>query len=536
MIEVFTLPVYRRLVVTLVHFLWQGAAVALCLRVSFTLLSRAQTRYALSLAALLFMASCPVVTFLSLGGGESPEMARSGVGLAFTSFVFDADFSASHLRDYAREAQPYVILCWLTGVLGLGLRLVAGQVGTLWLRRSTQCVPHELERRARILAERLGLRGRWRLAATCRIDSAVAVGLWRPVVLIPASWLTGFPTDLLDAVVAHELAHIRRWDLWANLLQRLLETAFFYNPFVWWVSRCVTQEREMCCDELAATATHGRETYVLALETAAKVSAGLRAPALGTALAERSKMNLLKRVKYLLAGPGIVRESRWWPIGLLTTTLPLMAWLLSLGLLTAGVPSVSAEEHSPKDKEVLRLVRELREEVRQLRREVNKMRERNEGPEHHGGEEHEGREHAEREKNEGREHHDREERRNGNDKDGGERHEREEREGRKHHDGADGDGEHRERKEREGREHHGREGRKGAEHAERAGRLFKGYDSNGDTRVSKDEFFQKLIGKNGKGMDREKLERLFRSGDKDGNGSWSLEEFAAKLRRGEHHE
>jgi UDP-N-acetylmuramoyl-L-alanyl-D-glutamate--2,6-diaminopimelate ligase len=78
------------------------------------------------------------------------------------------------------------------------------------------------------------------------------------MVLLPVCWLTEMTPEVLEAVVAHELAHVRRWDLWVNLFQRLVETLLFYHPAVWWVSRRVRLEREMCCDELAVSVTGER--------------------------------------------------------------------------------------------------------------------------------------------------------------------------------------------------------------------------------------------------------------------------------------
>ena len=95
-------------------------------------------------------------------------------------------------------------------------------------------------------------------------------GFLRPMVLLPAAWLVEMPPAMLEAVIAHELAHIRRFDLWVNLFQRLLETLLFYHPAVWWLSRRVRLAREMCCDELAAAATGERVVYASALELAAR--------------------------------------------------------------------------------------------------------------------------------------------------------------------------------------------------------------------------------------------------------------------------
>ena len=99
-----------------------------------------------------------------------------------------------------------------------------------------------------------------------RVAEAVAIGLFKPMILLPAAWLSELPPDMLEAVLAHELAHVRRLDLWVNLLQRLVETLLFYHPAMWWLSHRLRTERELCCDELAATVTNDRVRYAETLE------------------------------------------------------------------------------------------------------------------------------------------------------------------------------------------------------------------------------------------------------------------------------
>ena len=77
------------------------------------------------------------------------------------------------------------------------------------------------------------------------------VGLFKPMILLPSSALTGLSTDELELIIAHELAHVRRQDLWVNLLQRLVESILFFNPAMWWLSRRISTLREYCCDDLA---------------------------------------------------------------------------------------------------------------------------------------------------------------------------------------------------------------------------------------------------------------------------------------------
>ena len=102
---------------------------------------------------------------------------------------------------------------------------------------------------------------------------------------------------MIEAIIAHELAHIRRWDLWVNLVQRIIETLLFYHPAVWWLSSRIRLEREMCCDEIAAKC-FDRELYARSLESVAKIGQG--SLLMATSIRGGKKMKLLNRIRYLL--------------------------------------------------------------------------------------------------------------------------------------------------------------------------------------------------------------------------------------------
>ena len=120
----------------------------------------------------------------------------------------------------------------------------------------------------------------------------------KPVVLLPASALAGLTPQQLEAILAHELAHIRRHDYLVNLLQTLVETLLFYHPAVWWLSRRIRIERENCCDDLAVSLCGDPCTYARAL---ADLEA-LRGPARSLAMAANGG-SLLQRVRRLLGAP-----------------------------------------------------------------------------------------------------------------------------------------------------------------------------------------------------------------------------------------
>ena len=203
---------------------------------------------------------------------------------------------------------------WLCGVAVLTLRLISGWV---WVQRmkSHGASPaadgwqHIVAR----LSRRLHIARHVRLLESTLVEVPTVIGWIKPVVLLPASALAGLSPQQLEAILAHELAHIRRHDYLVNLLQTLVETLLFYHPAVWWLSRRIRVERENCCDDLAVSLCGDPYTYAKALADleelrgAARPQAFLamaatggsllaaRAPAARRAVARRSRAGLARR-------------------------------------------------------------------------------------------------------------------------------------------------------------------------------------------------------------------------------------------------
>jgi TonB family protein len=132
-------------------------------------------------------------------------------------------------------------------------------------RRDTMALPAELLQRCHQLQRRLAVTWPVRFLLSRRTDVPMVIGALRPVILIPVSALAGLTPDQLDALILHELAHIRRLDTVTNILLVAVETVLFYHPAVWWVSRHVRSEREHCCDDFAVSACGDVGVYVEAL-------------------------------------------------------------------------------------------------------------------------------------------------------------------------------------------------------------------------------------------------------------------------------
>lgn len=243
---------------TLVHFLWQGAAGAAGLAMVLLAARSSKVRYAAGCVALALMALAPVITYALLG---QPGAVRELTPLSLTLGSGDALLRAI----IAAETIAWISwlpLFWLAGVAALSARLI---LAALSVHRLTHRESTRMEDAWPHLSARLGLTRAVTFLTSTRLIGPAQAGFLKPIVLLPASLLTQLPAAQLEAIIAHELAHIQRHDYLINLFQTLVETLLFYHPAVWWVSRVIRAEREICCDRMAAGVTGNKRQYAEAL-------------------------------------------------------------------------------------------------------------------------------------------------------------------------------------------------------------------------------------------------------------------------------
>ena len=217
----------------LVNFVWQGALVGVAAALLLALLrgASARWRYAVCALSLGLCLALPLLQCLDLGPAEAEFLGE--------------------LPPLARE-MPALVGAW---ALGAALMLGRVALGLAWVgraRRRSTPAPAEWQARLDGLARGLGLRRAVSLRLLPGLAGPIALGLFKPCVLLPASLLSRLPADLIEALLAHELAHVRRWDYLANLLQSAVEALLFFHPVVWWLSARLRAERELVADEISA--------------------------------------------------------------------------------------------------------------------------------------------------------------------------------------------------------------------------------------------------------------------------------------------
>ncbi|MFC0250543.1 TonB family protein [Massilia consociata] len=255
---------------TLVHFLWQGAPIGCATAFLLTLLrnARPQSRYLVACTGLLLCLAWPALELgLRLHGGAG---SRGDAAVLFAAGLMagsplDAGWSvllADHLA--------WIVGTWFVCALALAARMV---LGMLWIDRAVKHERQDPAWQARIerLAAQFGVDRSVRLRVLEHLASPITAGWWRPAVLVPAALVTGMPAHLLDALLAHEMAHIKRHDYLVNLCQNVVETLLFYHPAVWWISTRIRVEREQIADDFAARSLGEPRRLALALSELEKL-------------------------------------------------------------------------------------------------------------------------------------------------------------------------------------------------------------------------------------------------------------------------
>lgn len=309
----------------LLHFVWQGCTlwiVAAC-ALHVARAATPQVRYAVCWGLLALLAACPAVTFWAVF--ERPQLAVGRTSSHTAPAIGQAVLASEHSVPAAAawrspdglvaritRCEPWLLNVWLAGALVFAGRLAAGTIAVGRIKQRRQPLPAHLAPLVERMIAQLGFRTRPAVHVVQGLAQAMAVGLVKPLVLLPASWLAELPPSVLETVIAHELAHLRRWDLAINFVQRVLECALFFHPAVWWCSRRLRIEREICCDALAVALVENRTNYAKALTYLADRRVAAAEPLVAAGIGG-SQMVLLERIRQVL-GTTTRRQSRFYGV------------------------------------------------------------------------------------------------------------------------------------------------------------------------------------------------------------------------------
>ena len=349
--NIFQAEIIQRLGWTLVHFVWQATAIAMVLAIVLKLLhkSAANVRYITACMALVLIVLMPIVTIrmIDVSAGTIEPVKQAVVDLAKAGADAQAVVEMPLIEsppgqvavaprvplknrfiETVEPILPYVVVGWLVGVFGLSLWHLGGWRQLQRLRRQmvNQAAP-ALKAKLQQLSNMLGIQKAIEIMESALVQVPTVVGHLKPVILLPASVLTGLSPEQIEAILAHELAHIKRCDYLVNIMQTVVEILGFYHPAVWLVSHKIRVERENCCDDIAVSLCSDSLCYARALTTMEEIRGGQ--PALAVAA---SGGNLFSRIKRLLRKETSSNTSSWLPTAIIVLLLMSIAIPAALAL------------------------------------------------------------------------------------------------------------------------------------------------------------------------------------------------------------
>ncbi len=329
----------------ILHSSWQGtlAAVAVLSFRSVTKESQASLRYGFQVACLITCFAAFAITFclyqIQSHSHQTITMAASAPLIHITSILSENSgvstaAAQASLSEILPLYTPLLGILWCVGFTVLAIRYCGAFVMTQRLRRlGTSSAPLAWQRRFETLVLNAGIRRTIQIFISDRVSGPLTLGFFKPVVLVPASFFAGLPAAQVEAILLHEIAHIRRHDYLINLLQTAIKTIFFFHPAVHYISRKIDTDREHACDDFAVSLTRDPQSLARGL---AALRLNLRPNAFALA-ADNGNTPLVARLKRL----GNISEARRRPEHVLTSVAAL---ILAAGLYVSTSPLANAHQ------------------------------------------------------------------------------------------------------------------------------------------------------------------------------------------------
>lgn len=324
---------------TLLHLLWEGAIISAALAACVWAMRSARARYASACFAMLLMIGAFALTLTRVmpEGAHNLQIVKPPV---FPPWNVRTGVGAPDPSNTGLAAiVPWLAPFWIAGVCIFYLRHAVSWISVCRLRRRGVCCVSELwQNKLSGLTVQLHLSRPIRLLESCLVDAPMVFGHFRPLILMPIGLLAGLPAGQIEAILLHELAHIRRYDYLVNVLQRLVEGLLFYHPAVWWISGVIRAERENCCDDVVVAMSGNAREYAAALAALEQNRWSGRDPAVAA-----TGGSLVKRIRRLLYPKG--SPGGWTP--LFATIVLIVIAAVALTAWQAAPPAPPRAEASP---------------------------------------------------------------------------------------------------------------------------------------------------------------------------------------------
>lgn len=312
--EFFSNPLAKALGWTLVHSLWQILAITLVYFLVVIFTKKANTRYWSGMSLLLLQFIASGITFFIISEFSSAEKTFGGVPLAPKMLN-----SVQMILSYLQTNLHLIVGIWVLGCAILFSRLI---LGYLWVNQLKNSPKNQFdEKLTQILVDikqKMDITKTVQVKVSRMVSLPMIMGVLKPVILIPASLVSGFSQEQLETILAHELAHLKRHDFLINGLQSVLDVIYFFHPAMWLLSAQIRKERENCCDDLALEVSGSK---LLLAKTLVALQETTYTPSLALAFGKKS-YSLLERVQRIvgISSPrNFNKESIWIVVGLFVT-------------------------------------------------------------------------------------------------------------------------------------------------------------------------------------------------------------------------
>jgi len=304
----------------LLHSIWVLGLAAFILWIVLALLKNhsARLKYNFSLGILFISLLGLVYTFMlvsregrgfddiRLNGASAkevilnPSLDKNPEKKIFHTRAMVENHIQSFFQLYERNTN-LIVFIWLTGIFLFSLRTTGGFVYISKLKnKGTTVLSNKWMNRFVDLSGKIKIHQKIKILISTRVKTPMVIGFIKPIILVPISIITHLPVEQVDAIIAHELAHIKRNDYLINLIQTFFEILFFYHPCVWWISNVIRKERENCCDDIAVSMCGGLSVYINALKNLEEMKTK---KVLYAAAFTGKKFHLYKRMKRLVSHP-----------------------------------------------------------------------------------------------------------------------------------------------------------------------------------------------------------------------------------------
>ncbi len=311
-----------------IHSLWQATLIALISGVLMLFLRKkaAKIRYIVANVALACVLAASAVTFCMYFDFSNDE-GKLTFTPALESGVFDVQNQESTLaqtlitqatptlnpqptnaisvegfKDYFNRNLPLILVFWVLGVALFMLRLLGGLSYIYYLKNRMNFPADEYWMDLiQDLSERAGLKKGVELVESAMVRTPMVVGFLKPMILFPMGVINRLSPEEVEAILAHELAHVLRNDYVFNILQSVVEALFYFHPAVWWMSAQISNERESACDDIAINLIKNKMNYARALVAIQEMAYFPMTPAL--AFAGQRKSQFMMRMQRILNQP-----------------------------------------------------------------------------------------------------------------------------------------------------------------------------------------------------------------------------------------